>query len=95
MNIYKLLQLFDGVVPLDVGWFASNAPGVIQSKDDLEVFRQCREQPPVGAALVAYRLLGQRGRDHAALTQLDDRQTKLRLYEMHGRAVIYLERSEL
>lgn len=92
MDIYKLIEQFEGVLPLSVGFHASNSTGAIRSADDLESLRKARDMPPVGSSVVAYRLLGQRGRDHHALTQLDDKQTRKRLFMLHGRAVVYLER---
>ena len=95
----NLSELVDGqdVLPLDPGWHARNRTAQARSADKVQAMKRfCsgwyKPQPDSGWALVRYRLLGQRGPDHLALTSMDNICTRTELEKLYGRTVVWMER---
>lgn len=98
MHPQEFIDQFPGgseVIPLDAAWHARNKTGMARTSEQVKILQRLAShwnRPPAGWALVKFRLLGQRGRDHVCLTCRDTATTKALLADLYGRNVVWLER---
>ena len=95
MNPSQLLHDGVDVLVLDLGWHAHNQTGLARSADQIHTMKSlCSgwSKPPPGWALIKYRLMGQRGPDHCAISCKDNITTRARLQELYGRPCVWLQR---